>query len=206
MLRLLRYFGLLLLVFLLAGCIVGEHGYIHNRRMDYLKSENLPKTRLPVGLQPASMEAAYVIPQGSGFSQRTAVSIIPPGNDNDLITSEAKAPLLKPKQLTLGQGSNGFLTLKVPTDYSTAWQKITNLLPKQGYQVMGSDRKTGVIEVMAPTSHSNENHIYQFSILQGKQSTFVSLLDQSGNPVDDKISKRLLTQLKNGLGKQNEKD
>ena len=198
MLRLLRYISLLLLAFLLSGCLVGEHGYIHNRKQVYLQSENLPKTRLPSGLQAASMKPSYPIPHGSAFGKRTAASVVPPGNES-LMIPETKKHTLKTNQLSLGQGSNGFLTLKIPTDYNAAWQEVTLLLPKQGYQVMGSDSKTGIIEVQ----EANSNHIYQFSLSQGKDVTLVSVLDQSGNPVSDKVSKKLLTQLKNGLGKQN---
>lgn len=206
MLKLLKYISLLSLVCLLTGCLLGEHGYIHNRKNVYLKSENLPKTRLPSGLQTASMQPTYDIPPGDGFSKRTAASIIPPGNGIALVSPKAKESIFKDSnQLTLGQGSNGFLVLKIPTAYNHAWQEVVDLLPKQGYQVMGSDSKTGIIEVQI-SAINKSNRIYQFSLLQGKNATLVSILDQSGNPVSDAVSKQLLTELRNGLGQQNEQN
>ena len=197
----LRYLILLIMPLLLSSCLVGKHGYIHNRKNVYLHSENLPSTHFPANLQPAEINPSYAIPHGKGFSTQTSVSIIPPGNEGELTSSEKQAVPLNVGKIALGQGSDGFPVLKVPTDYKTAWAKVTKILPKEGYQIMGSDAKTGVIEVMASAKEKQASHIYQFNVLQGKNAVLISVLDQSGDNVAEMMSKKLLTQLETGLRK-----
>jgi len=201
MLRLLKGLVLAGVSLFLSGCLVGEHGYIHNRKGAYLHSETLPTVRVPAGLQPVSAKPTYPIPNGKGFSQRTAASLLPPGNNGELTPAKQHHEAIDASKLEIGEGSNGFPVLKVPTDYQTAWKKIVNLLPKIGYGIIGSDDKTGIIEAKSTAENDQAAPIYQFSILQGHQVVLVSVLDQSGNAIDAKTSRTILAHLQDELGK-----
>lgn len=199
MLKLFNYLILLLLSLLLCGCLFGKNGYIHNRKNVYLASKNLPKIKLPANLHSAKIESAYPIADGEFVKQRTAPSLLPPGNNWQLTTTQQTQ--LNTIGMKIVQGSDGFPVLRIPTDYPVVWRTIVKLLPQAGYQIIGSDMKTGVIEVRIPIKQGQTAGVYQFSVLQHPASTSVRVLDQVGQKVPSSTSKPMLQSLSQQLKK-----
>ena len=201
MFRLFKYLILIAPGLFLTGCVVGQHGYIHNRKEAYLQSKTLPTIRVPKNLQTAKTETAYPIPNGKDFSQHTAPSLIPPGNNDELTTTKQSHKTIVASKLELGEGGDGFPVLQVPADYQTTWKKVIALLPGQGYQIIGSDDKTGVVEVKSLTKNNKTTQIYQLIISQSKSASLISVKDQAGDAVSMTASKKILLRLKDQLGK-----
>ena len=188
---------------LLSGCLFGGKGYIHDRSEDYLHSQSDPALKLPASVKPAAMKAAFPIPEGTDFSTSKKPSLVPPVSDNAILLQQENAAEAKSKQAvksTLGQGATGFPVLKLASVYKVSWFKVKSAFTKLKYQTIGSDQKTGVIEVMTPADDKTSSEIYQIKVTAGSKGTIVNVLTQSGDDVDSKTAKPILSQLQKTVG------
>jgi uncharacterized lipoprotein len=183
----------------LSGCLFGHDGYIHNRQEDYLKSKSDLPLKIPTNLKTAPMTPALPIPAGKDFADNTQPSLLPPtqANVDSLQANQSAQKQAKtPVKTALGQGADGFPTLKLSASYDMSWFKINKALTKAGYQIIGSDQKTGVVEIS-----STDSDIYQIKVTAGSSGTLVSVLDQTGNDVSATVSRAILKKLQTQLGK-----
>ncbi len=201
MLKLLNYLILLILPLLLSGCLVGKNRYIHNREHEYLTSKNLPKLKLPAHLHAGEIQPAYPIPDSNTFKQPTAPSLLPPGNNRELAAIDKKPAKLNTVKMEMGQDSYGSPVLSIATHYALVWSSIINVLPQAGYQILGSDRKTGIITVRVPRKNGEVAQIYQFTLSQDGATTAMQVLDQTGQVIPSSISKPMLQSLSRQLKK-----
>lgn len=189
---------------LLSGCLFGGQGYIHDRSEDYLHSQSEPALKLPASIKPAAMTPAFPIPAGKDFSTPQKASLVPPVSDNAALLKQenaAQTKSMQPVKASLGQGATGFPVLRLATSYQVSWFKLKAALIKLKYQIIGSDQKTGVIEIKTPAGRNDSAEIYQIKLTAGSKGTIVSLLDQTGDAADIKTAKATLSQLQKQIGK-----
>lgn len=188
----------------LSGCLFGRDGYIHDRHEDYLHSQSDPHLKLPANLRPAEMKPYLPIPQAGDFSTRAKPSLVPPVNENAALLEkeqQAEKSAAKPLKATLGTGATGFPVLKLASSYEVSWFKIKKVVDQLKYQIIGSDQKTGVIEVMTSASDNSSSEIYQIKLAAGSKGTLVNVLDQTGDELDAKTASSILRQLQQAMGK-----
>jgi outer membrane protein assembly factor BamC len=186
----LRIFLILASSCLLSGCLFGSDGYIHNRENGYLQSKSIAPTQLPPTASTVKLETTYPVPEGPLPSGTTPISIIPPGMP--VATEPVARGVAAPSQLLTNLQ---LPTLKINSAYSKAWDAVNAQLAALGYQVLGADKVTGVIEVKAA------NSVYQFNLEKYKNITLVTVLDQQGQAADSKVSTSMLEQLAVQLNK-----
>jgi uncharacterized lipoprotein len=186
---------------LLSGCFFGPQGYIHDRGKDYLKSQSEPSLKLPANMHAAKVTPALAMEPGPDFHSASAPSLVPPGQNNKQISAPAASQTVsQPLKATVGQGAAGFAVLKLSASYAQNWKVLIHALPTLGYQVIGSDKKTGVLEVMTPSAGNAISEIYQFKILDGTSGSIVSVLDQSGDNLPEADAKAILMKLQQKVG------
>ena len=188
---------------LLSGCLFGARGYIHDRSEDYLHSQSEPALKLPDSIKPAAMTSYLPIPAGKDFSTPQKPSLVPPVSDNATLLQQENIAQTKSKQpvkSSLGLGATGFPALQLASSYQVSWFKLKSALTQLKYQTIGSDQKTGVIEIMTPASGNTSSEIYQVKLTAGSTGTMVSLLDQTGDDADAKSAKSVLSQLQKEIG------
>ena len=182
----LRIFSILVSSSLLSSCLFGSDGYIHNRENGYLQAKSIAPTQLPQTASTAKLETTYPVPEGQLASGTTPISITPPGmpvsGTNESVT---RATTTSSQMLT----NRNVPTLKINSPYSKAWAAVNAQLASLDYQVLGSDKVTGVIEV------KTSNNVYQFNLEKYKNITLVTVLDQQGQAADSKIAQQMLEQL-----------
>jgi uncharacterized lipoprotein len=194
--RVLQFLFVLVVAFSLSGCLFGSKGYIHDREDDYLSSENIPATKLPANLKPAKVKASFPIPEGKSFSEPVKPSLIPPGNAGALKKKSNVKPVSRLiKQSVIGLGNDGFPVLKLAKSYKQVWTSLDKKLPDHQYQVIGSDSKTGIIEVKVPSTIVSNIDIVQLKVVDGDDATLVSALDETGQAIDENQSKAILKNL-----------
>lgn len=200
MLKQLKIFiTIVLLPLLLSSCLFGQDGYIHDRKQVYLKSQSEPGLKLPAGATPAKAQPSLSIPNGKSWSNGSAPSMLPPG-EPQLKGKKAKIHhTAASTSSSLGQYSKGFSSLKVTASYPQTWVNVNKAITKMGYQVIGSDKTTGIIEVMSPAEKNQISEIYQLSLVEADKSTLISLLDQQGNPVSSSQARTMLHKLRSQL-------
>lgn len=188
---------------LLSGCLFGKTGYIHDRHNDYLNAKSEPALQVPAQLKTAKVEAHLPIPAGNDFSNNKRPSLLPPdaasvraAQQNTQAQQQAK----KPVSSALGTGADGFPVLKFTRAYSVVWYKLNKALTANNYQVIGTDKKTGVIEFMTAGKSKSDATIYQLSLNQGQAGVLVRLVDQTGDNVASATSQRILKQLQKTMG------
>jgi uncharacterized lipoprotein len=184
---------------LMSGCLFGSHGVIHDREDDYLKSKNNPPLKIPSDSKLIGSSDAYPIPAGPAFSNQKPVSLTPPGLD-DAATPTDQAN----NQISLGQDADGFAELQMPgSDYNLAWKQIHTAVTKAGYQIVGSDKTTGIIAISVISSGNVGADVYQIKVVQDQAATLVSVIGQTGEPADDATAKTILEKLQAVLGSSN---
>ena len=190
MFKKLKYLVLILMPIALSSCFFG----IYNHKNQYLDAQPIPPATIPSDLQPANMDQKLPIPAAPAPATVQSASMVPP----DALELLPVAVVDMPKKIqvaAMGTDAQGNPQLKVEGTYARVWQKTT--LTSWGYQIVGTDAKTGVIEVRTPTA-------YQF-ILQSSQPTvpgdviLISVLDQQGRALPVSVSQVLLQQLQTAL-------
>lgn len=194
---LLRIFLILASSSLLSSCLFGSDGYIHNRENGYLQAKSIAPTQVPPTVSAAKLEMTYPVPEGQLSSGTTPISIVPPGmpvsTTNESVTRERAA---SSQMLT----NYKVPTLKINSVYSKAWDAVNAQLAPLGYQVLGSDKVTGVIEVKS-AKNTQFNNVYQFDLEKYKNITLVTVLDQQGQTAEASVSTPMLEQLAKQLNK-----
>lgn len=184
---------------LLSACLFGEKGYIHDREQDYLFSKSDPNLKIPAGMSPAKMNSKMPIPAGRDFSRPRKPNLAPPSSNNVRLLQQNQAAMNRAKNpisAELGQGASGFPVLRLRSGYKVSWYKVKAVLTKLNYQLMGSDQRTGVLEIM---SANNSAEVYQIKISAGSTGTIVAVLDQTGSDVDAKTASKILSKIKQQL-------
>lgn len=188
----------------LSGCLFGQHGYIHDRQQDYLQSKSAPALKIPANLNTAPMTSNLPIPAGNDFSKTSVPPLVPPGDANVALlqaNQTAEKQAAASVKSNIGQGADGFPVLKMSSPYKASWYKLNKTVTTLGYQIIGSDQKTGVVDVMSPADKNTLSEIYQLKATAGSSGTLITVLDQTGNAVDAKVSQALLEKLQTELGK-----
>ena len=85
-------------------------------------------------------------------------------------------------------------TLKISSNYSQAWDAVNAQMAALHYQVLGTDKVTGIIEVKSAG-------VYQFYLEKYRNVTLVTVLDQQGQAADYKTAQQMLEQLAKQLNK-----
>lgn len=174
----------------LSGCLVGSDGYIHNRENGYLRAQTIAPTQLPATVSNVKLATTYPILGGQLTTGTTPISIVPPGMPvTTAKTSEREATISN--QMLMNEKVP---TLKMSSNYAQAWDKVTAQMASLGYQVLGTDKVTGIIEV-------KNTGVYQFYLEKYRNVTLVTVLDQQGQAADMAISTQMLNQLAVQLNK-----
>jgi uncharacterized lipoprotein len=178
----------------LSGCLVGSDGYVHNRENGYLQAQTIAPTKIPPTVSNVKLETTYPIPTGQLTTGTTPISIVPPGMPAATPKTSGRKATITNQMLMNEQVP----TLKISSNYSQAWDAVIAQMAPLGYQVLGSDKVTGIIEVKA-VKDSQLNNVYQFYLEKYKASTLVTVLDQQGQAADMAVSTQMLNQLANKL-------
>jgi uncharacterized lipoprotein len=183
---------LILMPIALTSCFFG----IYNHKNEYLDAKTIPPATIPSDLQPATMDQKMPIPPATAPAVVQSASTAPP----DALELLPVAVVDMPKKIqvaAMGVDAQGHPQLKVEGTYARVWQKTETTFTGWNYQIVGSDKSTGVIEVRTPLA-------YQF-ILQSFQPTvpgdviLISVLDQQGHALPASVSQPLLQQLQTAL-------
>ncbi len=191
--KLIRIFLFGLIVLNLTACwpIAGQHGLIHNRENDYLKSQQQTTLAIPAGLSNSNIQDQAPIPQGPAWSSTTPASILPPGSI--LAQGKAIAPALQGNGPWLGVGSNGEPALLVNGKIATVWPQVATALQALQYQIAGSDQRVGLYMV------SRNKQAFVFNVLQAQQGVVITVESYESIPLQNKDAKKLLQELSKKL-------
>lgn len=212
----------------LNGCagLKNETSYVHDRRSDYLTSqEGQKELEIPDGLNKSQILHSNDIPEIKAPSERLTPKLAkPPGSlaayhaqhsELDQIVLQDPIPVSAIHILN----KNGSLVMQLEKPIDRAWVFVASALQRQGVRVVGRDETTKNFRIASDTGETKttivknrvikqkESVLYQIQLrtqtslptASPTETTEIVVLDETGQPAKTKVARDVLTRLSKGL-------